>query len=130
MCYKNFIGEVIAEQGVDKCIGVYYGGEVDKNTPATGNGMCKIMEVNATLVLVLKSKILKQGCGMIKEVFLFFFYKGCCIWRAGRCLVRDSGVEVVRLVGKHCPGRRGGRGGCEWSLKVWCTVGTPRAFFA
>lgn len=43
-------------------------------------------------------------------------------------LVWDSGVfqvEVVRLAGKHCPGRREGRGGCEWSLEVWCMVGTP-----
>lgn len=45
-------------------------GEVDKNIPATGNCMCKTMEVSTALVLVLKSKILKQDCGMIKEVLL------------------------------------------------------------
>lgn len=101
--------------------------KVGKNTPAKGNCSCRIMEVNTALVWVWKSKILKQGGGIIKEV-LFHRPLHHRSWQQG------PGMEF-----RHIPGggeEAGRQAGTAWgdekegidvsdSQNTWLMVGTP-----
>jgi hypothetical protein len=89
------------------------------------------MDINTALVLVLKSKVLKQGHGILKKVLLErplyqeSWRQGDWIWNLG-----IFQMEVMRLTGRHLLGRCKGRDGCmSDSQRTWHMIDTLWTLF-